>query len=145
MHTNQNPNKDSSFKNFSSIMKAFKWGLCLLILILISWSCYYDSEEYLYPKLNNTCDTTNVTYSASVKPILQQYCYTCHSNKNSVLGGSIKLEDYSDVKIKVDDGRLYGSIAQLPGYVAMPQGGSKLDDCSLLMIKTWIDSGAPNN
>ena len=132
--------------NFSSpFVNLLIFGFSLIFIFLISHSCYYDSEEYLYPKLSNTCDTTDVTFSSSVKPILQQYCYICHSNSNSVLGGGIKLEDYADVKTLADNGRLYGSVAHLSGYSPMPQGGSILDDCNLNIIKTWIDSGSANN
>jgi len=115
-------------------------------LIIIACSCYYDSEEFLYPKSGSSCDTVNVTFSTSVKPILQQYCLTCHSNsKAASLGLGIKLEDYADVKIRADNGKLYGTVAHLPGYSPMPKGGSKISDCSISIIKAWIDSGSPDN
>ena len=142
---NQTSTKSVSPMKSSILLKSLTWIFLLISVIILSWSCYYDSEEYLYPKLNTSCDTTNVTFSGTVKPILQQFCYTCHSNRNFALGGSIKLEDYSDVKIKADDGHLYGSIAHLSGFSPMPLGGTKLDDCNLLQIKVWIDSGSPNN
>jgi hypothetical protein len=116
------------------------------ILAVLAWSCYYDNEEFLYPKLSSSCDTANVTFSSSVKPVLQQYCFTCHSNGNAAsFGGNIKLEDYTDVKISADNGKLYGSVAHLPGYSQMPKGGAKIDDCNISIIKTWIDSGSPDN
>lgn len=120
--------------------------IIVITVIAFAWSCYYDNEEFLYPKLSSSCDTNNLTFSSSVKPVLQQYCYTCHSNNSAAsFGGNIKLEDYADVKISADNGKLYGTVAHLPGYSPMPKGGSKLDDCDISMIKTWIDSGAPDN
>lgn len=124
-------------------IKGFLW---ITTLIMFSWSCYYDNEEFLYPKLSSSCDTIDVTFSSVVKPVLQQYCYTCHSNSIAAsFGGNIKLEDYADVKISADNGKLYGTVAHLPGYSPMPKGGSKLDGCDISMIKSWIDSGAPDN
>ncbi len=38
-----------------------------------------------------------------------------------------------------------GSVDHLPGYPAMPKGGTKLSDCKLTQIRKWIAAGAPNN
>lgn len=120
--------------------------ITFITVITLAWSCYYDNEEFLYPKLSSSCDTTNVTFSSSVKPILQQYCLTCHSNSSAAsFGGNIKLEDHADVKTRADNGQLYGTIAHLPGYSPMPKSGSKIDDCNISIIKTWIDIGSPDN
>ena len=126
-----------------------KYFLIIPVLILIGFiikSCYYDSKEYLFPQINTSCDTTNVTYSASVVPVLDQYCLGCHNNTSaSSLGGNIKLENYADVKTRADNGSLVGTISHDPGYSAMPKGASKLDDCTITIIKKWVDSGAPND
>jgi len=109
-------------------------------------SCYYDSKELLYPQTNNNCDTTNVTYSSSVVPVLDQYCLGCHNNTSAAsLGGNIKLENYPDVKIRVDDGSLLGAIRHETGYSAMPKGASKIDNCKITIIEKWVESGASNN
>jgi hypothetical protein len=141
-------NKDSyCYQKLPHMAVSIMKNLIIVIpVIAFAWSCYYDNEEFLYPKLSNSCDTIDVTFSSAVKPVLQQYCFTCHSNSNAApFGGNIKLEDYADVKISADNGKLYGTVAHLPGYSAMPKGGSKLDDCDISMIKSWIDSGAPDN
>ncbi len=117
-----------------------------LLLLLILSACYYDSEEYLYPQLNSQCDTTNVTYTTSIQPVLQQYCLSCHSNATaSAFGGNIKLENYSDVKTYANNGILYGVVSHQPGYPPMPQGANKLDNCTVSTFKIWVDAGAPNN
>ncbi len=117
----------------------------IFILVAVS-ACYYDSEEYLFPQSAGQCDTSNVTYTNSVVPILQNYCLACHSNANApTLGGNYRLQDYADVKARADDQKLYGSIAQLTGYLPMPQNSSKLDDCKIATIKKWISAGAANN
>jgi hypothetical protein len=116
----------------------------LVVLLLVS-TCYYDSVEYLFPEVNNQCDTTNITFALSVKPIFQNNCYNCHSNNTSSQGGNIKLEDYADVKRQADNGHLFGALDHKTGYSQMPLGLPKLDSCKLAVIKKWIDAKAPNN
>jgi len=118
----------------------------LLMIFFITYSCYYDSEEYLFPTLNSQCDTLNVTFSGSITPILMNKCMACHSNNTAAsFGGNIRLEDYADVKARADDQRLYGSIAHEQGYSPMPQGSPRLSDCNIATFRIWIFSGAPNN
>ena len=108
-------------------------------------SCYYDIESQLYPVGSANCDTTNVTYSITIRSILQTYsCLGCHSGTGAS-GGNIILDNFNSVKTYAQNGRLYGSINHAPGYVAMPQGGSKLSSCNILKIKKWIDLGMLNN
>jgi hypothetical protein len=100
----------------------------------------------LFPQLNSDCDTLNVTFSGTVQPILSSYCLSCHSNSTAAsYGANIKLENFSDVLIRVNDGKLYGSIAQTGGFSPMPKNSSKLSDCKISSVKIWIDAGAPNN
>jgi uncharacterized membrane protein len=119
--------------------------LFLILFVGTLSNCYYDSEEKLYPVLSTSCDLENVTFSATIKPILQASCYSCHSNSNYVNSGSgIKLENYEDVKIQASS-RMMGAIKHDPGYVPMPLNGGKLPDCEINKIQRWIDNGMPNN
>jgi len=118
----------------------------IFISILTLSACYYDSEEFLFPEVNTDCDTTAVTFSGSVKPILEQYCLRCHSNSNAnTLGSGFKLQDHSNVQVYANNGSLYGSITHMDGYVPMPHDGGKLNNCDIAIIKSWIDDGSPNN
>jgi cytochrome c5 len=38
-------------------------------------------------------------------------------------------------------GRLYGSMAHLTGFAAMPPSGGKVDDCTLATIQAWKQQG----
>jgi hypothetical protein len=116
-----------------------------LFIIGLVWSCYYDSKEFLFPQVNNQCDTTNVTYANTVVPLLQSYCLSCHANSVAAsFGGNIKLENYSDVKVQADNHKLLGSVAHENGYSPMPMGTSKLDNCKIASIRIWINAGALN-
>jgi cytochrome c5 len=104
-------------------------------------SCYYDNEEALYPALSNSCDTTNVTYSGSIVPILNNSCLTCHSNAST--GGSIVLTTYAEVVASAP--RITGSIKQLSGFSAMPKNGGKIKSCSISQWDIWVKNGMLNN
>ena len=118
-------------------------AISFLIIISIN-GCYYDSQEFLYPQLNTSCDTTNITFSGSVAPILSNYCLSCHSNNTAAsFGNNIKLQDYADVKLRVDDGKLIGSVMHSGGYSPMPKGTAQLESCKLTIIQKWVNAGAP--
>lgn len=123
--------------------------LFYFILLLSFFSgCYYDNEEYLYPSVNQNyqCDTTNVSLTLAIMPILESKCLVCHGFTSAAgLGAGINLETYSELKIFVNNGKLEGSVSHLPGYAEMPKGSSKLDNCSLAQISAWINQGALNN
>jgi len=123
------------------------WTFLLPVLIMAAVSsCYYDSEEDLLPENGNGCDTTQVTYSNSIVPIIRDNCLSCHSNSAApFFGSNIRLEEYGGIKAKVDEKRLLGAVSHLPGYVAMPLNNPKLDDCKINTIRAWINSGAPDN
>jgi hypothetical protein len=122
-------------------------GTLLVILMGVMQSCYYDNTAELYPKAN--ADTA-VSYSKRIAPIIStNNCLTCHTGTNP--SGGFRLETYDEVKTialdksKGPDGRLYGAVAQLPGYVPMPQGGGRLPDADINAIKNWVIQGAKNN
>ncbi len=87
------------------------------------------------------CDTTTVTYSGFVQPLMDSYCKGCHSGTASQ--GGIALTTYAETRAVAQTGRLYGSIAHLTGYSPMPKGSAALPDCSINKIKRWINMGMP--
>lgn len=88
---------------------------------------------------NTGCDTANVTYTTHIQPIMQRSCNGCHSGTNPSAG--INLTDRAVVTSMATSGRLYGSMAHSPGFVAMPPSGGKLDDCTLATIQAWKQQG----
>lgn len=116
-----------------------------ILSTLVVWSitsCYYDNEEELYPNPVE-CDTTNITYSGTIVPILENNCYSCHNSVNQQ--GGIVVDTYDDLRVVIDNGRFRGAINHLDGYSPMPQGGDKLNECNLTKINLWLDNDAPNN
>lgn len=119
-------------------------GLFILsgtLIALFVVSCYYDKEELLYPQLNTACDTTNVTFTKNIVPILSNYCWSCHSNVNAAaFGSNFKLENYSDVKAMLD--RMYNSVTHQSAY-PMPKNSAMLNNCIITQFTIWKNNSAP--
>jgi hypothetical protein len=92
---------------------------------------------------SNSCDTSLFTYSNAVQPTLSLHCTGCHNNTTQ--GGGVNLSTYNGVQTVALNGKLAGSINWSTGFVPMPQGGQKLNDCNIQQITKWINAGAPNN
>ncbi len=121
-------------------------SLLLVLISVVFCSCYNDNMEELYPELSSGCDTTNVTYSLTVAPILNNYCLNCHSTSAANgSGGGIKLGSFTDVVTYEANGKLMGSIKHLGGYSPMPKGGGTLSDCKIRQLDKWIEKGAKND
>lgn len=124
----------------------------LLVIAVIIVSCSKDNEQDLNSNPgggnpggggSTSCDTVNMQYAASIKPILQNNCYACHGNGLS--NGGVTLDTYAGVKAVADNGKLVGVINHAAGFKQMPQGGAKLSQCNIDKIEAWIKRGAPNN
>lgn len=89
------------------------------------------------------CDTTTVTYSGSIVPIMQTYCNGCHSGASP--GGGIDLTSYTGVSNSAIDGSLYGSVIHDNNWSAMPKNSAQLPQCKIDQIRIWITNGYPNN
>jgi mono/diheme cytochrome c family protein len=119
-------------------LKAF----IMLVLVGLGAGCANDNEEDLYPEVV-VCDTSAVTLSGTVQPILAQNCNGCHAQANA--SGGVILDSYAEVKKQADNGRLVGAVSHSPGFHPMPLGGAKLPACDIASIKKWVENGAPNN
>lgn len=114
----------------------------MIVVIIITNSCYYDSEEYLYPN-PTSCDTTSVTYSLTVAPILANNCNACHNSSAPTAG--IITDSYDGLQPIIANGSFRGAINHVSPWSPMPKGGNKLNSCDLAKIDAWLNAGAPNN
>jgi len=119
----------------------FAMAAPLISLVALLQSCTYD-KEMLIPA-QSCADTVNVSFAASIQPLLRASCFSCHGNGSSE--GSVSLDSYDDVKALAASGRLLGSISHSAGFDAMPLGADKLDDSSIDAVRIWIDEGTRNN
>ncbi|OKL38623.1 hypothetical protein [Pontibacter flavimaris] len=118
--------------------------LALGLLLPVTTACTNDNEEDLAPQPDHQdCDTTAITFSGSIVPILAANCYSCHAA--GIAEGGVVLDNYNGVKEEAGHGHLVGAITHAPGFPPMPQGAAKLPDCDIEKIRKWVDAGAPNN
>jgi hypothetical protein len=89
------------------------------------------------------CNTTSVSFSADIQPVIQNNCVGCHSG--GAPSGGIKLVTYADVKQVVNNGKLFGAVSWQQGFVNMPFGGDQLPQCTIDQIEAWIADGALEN
>lgn len=113
------------------------------IIILLLGACAYNNEEDLYPGGNGPCDTSQVTFSADVFPIIDNNCLPCHVGSSPSQG--IDLAEYTGIRQAADDGSLLGSIKHQSGYSPMPKDAPQLQECKIATIEAWIKDGMPDN
>ena len=119
------------------------FAVFVLILSFVV-SCYYDNEEALYPSFGTACDTSDVTFSATIIPVLSNNCLSCHSNATAAAAGNnIRLEDYADVRARAV--AVAGSIKHTGTYSPMPKNGGKLKTCSITQFDIWVRKGMLND
>jgi len=126
-------------------MKRSYISIVSIVLFMIFFvSCYYDNEEALYPSVNSSCDTTNVSFSGTIVTILSNNCYSCHSNNTAAANGNnIRLENHADVVAR--SAAIAGSIKHTGPYIPMPKNGGKIKACYITQFDIWVRKGMLNN
>lgn len=111
----------------------------LLCLSLMQMGCYKDNKESMYPR-TGVCDTSNVTWSKDIKGIVDNSCAIsgCH---NAAASGGYNLSNFAGVKMMVDNNRFLAVIES----GSMPKNASKLDNCTINKVRSWIAKGALQN
>lgn len=118
--------------------------LVLLCSAALMLSCTNDNEENTFANTGGTgsngggtnCDTTNISFSQVIMPMIQNNCLSCHSSTSPVLS--------SYDQISKNATRILGAIKHQPGYKPMPPGGS-LSQCAILQFESWVKQGKKNN
>ena len=97
---------------------------------------------------DEACDTTNVTYSGTIEPLINENCLGCHSGPSAQSG--IHLENHDQVAYQAgipagQPGSLWGAVTNTDPAKRMPRFGAPLSDCKLDQIRIWIDAGRLDN
>jgi len=90
-----------------------------------------------------SCDTNLITYTARIRPIIDNWCIGCHTATNA--GGGYDLTTYAGLVSSVTNARLMGTLRNQSGYSAMPKNTSALTDCDINAIQKWINTGYLQN
>ena len=109
-------------------------------------SCYNDKIQELYPGPPAAiCDTSMVTYSGTILPIIKSNCSVSGCHDATSVAGGYDYSTYAGLYVNVRNNRLLGALNHKTGYFAMPQNAPSLSSCEINQFTTWINRGAPNN
>ncbi len=127
------------------IKKSLKNSVIVFFISVGFTACFYDKADVVYPTTASACDTTTITYSNQIVSIVNAQCNYCHGSAANSIGGGIYLNTYAAMQPYIKNGSFLNSILQNGKASAMPKNGSKMDNCSILKIQSWINKGAINN
>lgn len=91
----------------------------------------------------SACDTSNVTYSATIAPLVQSRCIGCHSGGTPQ--GGLNFTSWQVLNTVAMDGRLAGAVQHQSPFASMPPTGPMLPQCQIDQFLIWINDGAPQN
>lgn len=116
--------------------------LYLLCIMLFFAACYKNSLEALSNP--GGCNSSGMSYSKDIRPIISMHCNIngCH-NADAV--ETFPLVTYDQLKQEAERGILVKVINHDPDVPAMPKNVSKLPDCYIKQITSWVNAGALNN
>lgn len=107
------------------------------MLSIIVSSCYNDNKENIYSKQPNyDCNTSGITFSNDITPIMENYCVSCHS------GGNFDATDYNSIVLNATD--IVDRI-NATDDTRMPKNLPPLTDCEISKIEIWVTDGSPKN
>jgi len=123
--------------------------LTVIILLLTLAGCYNDKYDKVFPLQAAVCDTTAVTYSKDIAPIIAANCAIsggCHDAAGSLISGH-DYTSYAGVQAVASYDFIVTDINWIPvaGHNNMPKNGAKLPDCDINKITRWVNEGAPDN
>ncbi len=92
----------------------------------------------------NDCDTLNVTWSGTIKPLIDNKCKNCHQGSSP--GGGVDLSTYANVAAAAMNNNSLLTVLLWPTTYPMPKGSPQpLPACEIAQIRIWVNAGAPNN
>jgi len=130
----------------------FRFKILFILAACLFYTC--KNDKFKLPVITNTAKPVAVnncgslalvSYSATVQPILNHNCVTCH---NTFSG--LKLSDYNHVLNLATNGQLAGSLNGDQSFLQMPLTANMdsslvMDSCSVKTILNWIKQGRLNN
>ena len=112
------------------------------LFVVANTGCTADNEEEFFT-VQNPCDTTVVSYSTHIAPIMANSCNSCHSS--AFPSGGVVTATHAGLSVVAASGKLRGAVFHQQGFTPMPPGSSMLDSCSLNRISAWINQGIKDN
>ena len=120
-------------------MKKFNHIATILIVVGGAISFFSCSKEKVPTTIMDPNCIDTVSFNATVLPIIQQNCVSCHGAGNTtgfVFSNHVNISSQSDAII---------GAMQNQGFQLMPKGGPQLPDSTIQTIKCWIAQGKLDN
>jgi hypothetical protein len=120
-----------------------QWKLTAWVILLAA----------VWPIVARAQDAGEEMFEKSVRPVLAERCYSCHSASAKSLKGGLRLDSAAGIRKGGDSGEivvpgnpdespLIEALSHQDGAVAMPPDG-KLDEKLLADFRRWVEIGAP--
>lgn len=114
----------------------------IYFVLTISFFTFYSCTSDSIYDLGGITET-NVTYSSTVKAIVDNNCIQCHAS-TPVNGAPMSLTTYENVKDAVLNRGLLDRISRAEGTDgAMPFGGPRLPQTNIDAINNWANNNFP--
>jgi len=132
------------FSHIAPMKSILSLALAFSVIVMGSTGCYYDVDDELNPKdTTSVCDTVAMNYQ-KISAIFQQgTCLNCHTGASA--SGNLDLSTYAGASqyLTSSSSTLIDRITVGNTGTIMPPSGSKLNDCNISKIRTWINAGFP--
>ncbi len=124
-----------------------KAKLFVLSVTLLFTSCYEERAKKPQVDSQDLADEQPLSFAIFKKDVFSEGgCVSCHSSSRSA--GGINLVSYQDL-FKIDALVIKGDAASSLLYTSVASGSmppsGKMEDSRILLLKKWIDDGAPEN
>lgn len=126
-------------------------------VVVFSLLAVISCSKEMPTQMDDTPSNTAITYSATIQPMFNARCVSCHNASVPISG--VNLTSYAStmasrgslynalivVTGNADQSALYDKLLSSPRFGSrMPQGGS-LTTQQIANVRVWINAGAPNN
>ncbi len=112
--------------------------LILTAVTLLTLSCSKTDETSTDDSTTVTPVVENPTYTTNIKPLVDNYCITCHSGASP--SASLSLTNYDEVKASASSGKLVTRLKDTAN--PMPPSGV-LPDETVALFEEWVNDGMP--
>ena len=135
---------EKKFELVRALVPVILLGLSLVGLGLFMSTSGQRAKKTLNQTTTNFNQVSNIYLQNQVHEIFRENCFGCHGESETAAGIDVStlaaLSHSVDFSVALNENRLWRAIA-VEG--TMPEGGEKLDDQQLSLVKTWIEKGAP--
>jgi hypothetical protein len=118
-----------------------KTKLIFVFVALGLAACVWESVEDIAPQSFLECDTSRVTFSRDIQPILARRCFGCHQGFGDP---TYEFTDFTAFQAMALNNKLLPAINQTSSR-PMPKGQIKIPQCEIAKITSWVNAGAKNN